>query len=120
MSSTGWPAVPASSGHGPRTGSTGCPSTATSSSPGRTATPGAASGERARGSDDSPGSTRSTIQRPEPSRDRSAPSWPTGGCFGAAPGACCTYECDVPVSPSTSQSRSAKSAEPRIRSSSGR
>ena len=77
VSSTGWPAVPASSGHGPRTGSTGCPSTATTWSPGRTATPGAASGERARGSDDSPGSTRSTSQRPEPSRDRSAPSWPT-------------------------------------------
>ena len=64
VSSTGLPAVPASSGHGPRTGSTGRPSTATISSPGRTATPGAASGERARGSDDSPGSTRSTSQRP--------------------------------------------------------
>ena len=78
VSSTGLPAVPASSGQGPRRGSTGCPSTATSSSPGLTATPGAASGERARGSDDSPGSIRSTTQRPAASREMSAPSWPTG------------------------------------------
>ena len=74
-------AVPASSGQGPRAESTGCPSTATSSSPGPTAAPGAASGERARGSDDSPGSTRSTSQRPAASREMSAPSWPTGVWF---------------------------------------
>ena len=124
VSSTGLPAVPASSGHGPRTGSTGCPSTATSSSPGRTATPGAASGERARGSDDSPGSTRSTSQRPAGSRDRSAPSWPTGGQAGRParsprrPGRRRRATCRARRPPPTAGRRSRPA--PRIRSSSGR
>ena len=63
-------------------GGSGPPSTATTSSPGRTATPGASSGDRARGSEDSPGSTRPTSQRPAPSRVRSAPSSP----IAAGPG----------------------------------
>ncbi len=74
VSSTGLPAVPASAGHGPCTGSTGRPSTSRISSPASTATPGAASGDLARGSDDSPGSTRSTSQRPSGARETSAPS----------------------------------------------
>src|SRR5579859_912254 len=85
VSSAGLPTVPASSGAGPSTGSTGRPSTATISSPARTTTPGASSGDRARGSDDSPGSTRSTTQRPEPSRETSAPSSPTAAAAGSGP-----------------------------------
>src|SRR5580693_2639172 len=76
VSSTGLPAAPTSSGPGP-VPSSNWPSTASSVSPALTWAPGAASGERARGSEDSPGSTRLTVHRPSPSRARSAPSRPT-------------------------------------------
>ena len=67
----------ASSGQGPCTGSTGCPSTASRTSPGRTPAPGAASGERASGSDDSPGAPGPPARhrrRPGPGRRRVCPT----------------------------------------------
>ena len=51
-----------------------------------TATPGAVSGERARGSDGSPGRIRSTRQRPSPSGTRSAPSIPWLRAFSGGRG----------------------------------
>ena len=66
----------------------GRPSTATTASPTRAATPGAVSGERARGSEDSPGTMRRIRQAPF-ANARSAPeqALPRGGVAAAGGGA---------------------------------
>ena len=72
-------------------------------SPGVMPAPGAASGDSARGSDDSPGRILVTRQPPSGSRSRSAPSMPTGRRLPWFPDeAGWTYACDEPSSPITS------------------
>ena len=88
--------------------------------PARTATPGAASGERARGSEDSPGRTRSTRQHAVlVAGEVGAEQARRGAASPVVRRAGVTYACEVPSSPCTSHSRSTKSSGVAIRSSSG-
>ena len=81
-------AAPANNGAGPST-PTGFPSTPTTASPTAAATPAARSGDRALGSDESPGRIRRIRQVPSGSGDRSAPSNP---CAVPGPGG---VGCDI-------------------------